>query len=499
MASFYNYNNSLYGKQTPSYGHYYGKSLNVKQNDSKPNALSPFSSSGQMMISNNRTNYHYLQQQTIADSKVVAKPKDDNKENFTNTVNKNFFGMYDNTKKENTIAKDAYSMINNFEQNHIKGNNQLQQQEPKGYKVPTPLVYGVSSAASGVTNTRFGFNYGSSNLYNTLKNNAFYKQQEEPYYSNNPILSNRTNIGTPYQIPKPTKPSITEPLVTSIKSPVPKSKIARVCKVSSLSRAGADYTGTTKTNQDSYLNKTYSQSQHVFGVFDGHGYHGHFVSQAIKQFFNDLPFTSLSSPTSLQSSFATLSSQVQSARTYDSNNSGSTCVLVSVDSTTNKMYCANCGDSRAILITATGNIIALSRDHKPDLFEEKKRIEQQGGRVDRVYGMGPYRVWLKNENYPGLAMSRSIGDGVAHSVGVSDLPEIKEFDMEKVEPLAMIVSSDGVWEFMSNEDVKGIVEKYYYNKDSEGCANEIVQKSLEKWQYEGYAVDDITTVVVFFE
>ena len=114
MASFYNYNNSLYGKQTPSYGHYYGKSLNVKQNDSKPNALSPFSSSGQMMISNNRTNYHYLQQQTIADSKVVAKPKDDNKENFTNTVNKNFFGMYDNTKKENTIAKDAYSMINNF-------------------------------------------------------------------------------------------------------------------------------------------------------------------------------------------------------------------------------------------------------------------------------------------------------------------------------------------------------------------------------------------------
>ena len=163
------------------------------------------------------------------------------------------------------------------------------------------------------------------------------------------------------------------------------------------------------------------------------------------------------------------------------------------------MYCANCGDSRAILITATGNIIALSRDHKPDLFEEKKRIEQQGGRVDRVYGMGPYRVWLKNENYPGLAMSRSIGDGVAHSVGVSDLPEIKEFDMEKVEPLAMIVSSDGVWEFMSNEDVKGIVEKYYYNKDSEGCANEIVQKSLEKWQYEGYAVDDITTVVVFFE
>ena len=30
---------------------------------------------------------------------------------------------------------------------------------------------------------------------------------------------------------------------------------------------------------------------------------------------------------------------------------------------------------------------------------------------------GPYRVWLRNENFPGLAMSRSIGDFVAGSVG----------------------------------------------------------------------------------
>ena len=36
--------------------------------------------------------------------------------------------------------------------------------------------------------------------------------------------------------------------------------------------------------------------------------------------------------------------------------------------------------------------------------------------------MGPHRVWLKHENYPGLAMSRSIGDACAHSVGVSALP-----------------------------------------------------------------------------
>lgn len=38
--------------------------------------------------------------------------------------------------------------------------------------------------------------------------------------------------------------------------------------------------------------------------------------------------------------------------------------------------------------------------------------------------MGPMRVWLKTENVPGLAMSRSIGDFVAASVGVSAEPGI---------------------------------------------------------------------------
>ena len=32
--------------------------------------------------------------------------------------------------------------------------------------------------------------------------------------------------------------------------------------------------------------------------------------------------------------------------------------------------------------------------------------------------VGPARVWLKTQNIPGLAMSRSLGDTVAHTVGV---------------------------------------------------------------------------------
>ena len=66
-------------------------------------------------------------------------------------------------------------------------------------------------------------------------------------------------------------------------------------------------------------------------------------------------------------------------------------------------------------------------DHKPDLPDEKARILAVGGRVFAVKyddGIdGPARVWLAHADIPGLAMSRSLGDTVAHKAGVSSEPQ----------------------------------------------------------------------------
>ena len=43
--------------------------------------------------------------------------------------------------------------------------------------------------------------------------------------------------------------------------------------------------------------------------------------------------------------------------------------------------------------------------------------------------VGPSRVWLKDQELPGLAMSRSLGDGLAHSVGVSCEAEVDEITL----------------------------------------------------------------------
>lgn len=88
-----------------------------------------------------------------------------------------------------------------------------------------------------------------------------------------------------------------------------------------------------------------------------------------------------------------------------------------------------------------------------------------GGRVEPYVGInifktytennefvGPARVWLKEQQIPGLAMSRSFGDEVAASVGVIAEPEITEWSF-KPEDKFMILASDGVWEFISSDEV----------------------------------------------
>ena len=50
-------------------------------------------------------------------------------------------------------------------------------------------------------------------------------------------------------------------------------------------------------------------------------------------------------------------------------------------------------------------------------------------------------------------MARSLGDLVAASVGVIPEPEVLEFEID-VNDRFIVLASDGVWEFLTNENVK---------------------------------------------
>ena len=243
----------------------------------------------------------------------------------------------------------------------------------------------------------------------------------------------------------------------------------------------------------------------LWGVMDGHGEFGHFVAQFIQ---DRLP-TALAEQSDLKHNpaQAILSAVERMCAELSEANinvafSGSTCVFgLKVGE---RLYVANIGDSRCIMCrqTATGELqaIGLSTDQKPENPDEKARIIKAGGRVEPLPGppgedCGPSRVWLAEVDVPGLAMSRSVGDEVSQTVGVISTPEVIVHEITS-EDIFCVWASDGVWEFLSNQQVCSIVWKY--QQDLNEAATQLVEESQKQWKKEEEVVDDITCVIVKF-
>jgi serine/threonine protein phosphatase PrpC len=110
--------------------------------------------------------------------------------------------------------------------------------------------------------------------------------------------------------------------------------------------------------------------------------------------------------------------------------------------------------------------------------------------------IGPARVWLGDAGLPGLAMSRSIGDKLAASCGVSSLPEVSMVDITP-DDLFAIWASDGIWEFISSQKAAEIVSKC---KDAPEACRVLTDAATQCWaENETDVSDDISCVIVFFK
>jgi serine/threonine protein phosphatase PrpC len=274
-----------------------------------------------------------------------------------------------------------------------------------------------------------------------------------------------------------------------------------------------------KVNQDRdfIFHNFVSGFENIFmGVCDGHGLFGHEISEYIKENLPmdlnriikskklDLNKDDLSKV--LIDTFDMENNSLLRNKQIDSDLSGSTCV--SVIYTPQKLIIANLGDSRCVLGKKINNIEwkyeNLSRDHKPDVKEEADRIKKAGGRIRPMIDedgcfVGPMRVYMKDKDMPGLAMTRSFGDYLASIAGTISIPEVKEHILSK-EDKFIILASDGLFEFISSEEVGNIVKGYYEKNDIVGCCEFLYKESYRKWiQEEEDTVDDITIILVFFE
>ena len=293
----------------------------------------------------------------------------------------------------------------------------------------------------------------------------------------------------------------------------------RVKSVSSQSQAGKGEDGFTKVNQDSYLvlqNEYNLKDFNIFCVMDGHGVNGHLVSRFTTKYFTSF-FKKNKKMNSSNSSedqifyrlkkndyevlkrvFRHAERDLEKDGEVDANFSGTTCVMVF--QVGERIICANVGDSRAIMVKGD-KAIPLSFDQKPDDPEESKRIKENGGEISQYEEdgekSGPFRVWQKGEAYPGIAMSRSIGDFIASKLGVIPEPKFIEEKIDK-DTKFIIAASDGIWEFLDNDTVKKITMPYYEKNDPNGACKELIKRATEFWNQEDIVVDDITCIVVFF-
>lgn len=281
-----------------------------------------------------------------------------------------------------------------------------------------------------------------------------------------------------------------------------------------------------KKNQDILIMEEDEKTGTILlAVFDGHGEAGDGVSQFFRAqlpptLFAHPEFDKLSSRTAntggelgsdtfgvkgqgldgwekaLQESVAFLEKNLLRDSSIDTEFSGTTAVINLIRG--NLCLTANIGDSRITLGRSEDKghkALALSDDHKPDRPDEKERIIKKGGRVFAVEyddGIdGPFRVWLGHMDVPGLAMARSLGDTVAHSAGVISEPEFSLYEFDANDKY-IVVASDGLWEFMTDQEVIDIVAT---QTECRRAVDLLIMEANGRWMKEEQVIDDTTVIV----
>ncbi|CAK7269055.1 Protein phosphatase 2C 2 [Sporothrix epigloea] len=239
--------------------------------------------------------------------------------------------------------------------------------------------------------------------------------------------------------------------------------------------------------------KSHDSKISFFGVYDGHGgdkvalFAGDHVHKIVAK---QESFKKCNYELALKDGFLATDRAILNDPRYEEEVSGCTaCVSLITD---DKIYCANAGDSRAVL-GVKGRAKPLSFDHKPQNDGEKARITAAGGFVDfgRVNG--------------NLALSRAIGDfefkksaelppeqqivTVYPDVTVHELGDNDEF---------LVIACDGIWDCQSSQAVvefvrRGIAAKQDLDKICENMMDNCLASNSETG---GVGCDNMTMTII---
>ncbi|RKP23417.1 phosphatase 2C-like domain-containing protein, partial [Syncephalis pseudoplumigaleata] len=206
----------------------------------------------------------------------------------------------------------------------------------------------------------------------------------------------------------------------------------------------------------------------LYAVFDGHGSEGHKAAAYVKRIFievleNYRQLLIVEPAAAIKRTFREINDLLVENEDVDTYMSGTTASVVIRRG--NQLILAHLGDSRVGREEKEANDDAMRdvySDHNCTDPQELDRVLRSGARVQQLQddgaGDGPLRIFKGSLPYPGIVVSRSLGDDVAQRLGVLCEPEVQIRELTP-DDCYLILATDGVWDGMSSEAAVALVDR----------------------------------------
>lgn len=173
-----------------------------------------------------------------------------------------------------------------------------------------------------------------------------------------------------------------------------------------------------------------------------------------------------------------------------------------------QIFCANAGDSRAIL-SRGGRVVALSEDHKPENPGETARITKAGGYVQHMPGGARVQGDLNLSRAMGDLRYKKPENLPPEEQIVTVFPEVRTFSLTSEDEF-MVLGCDGIWERSGNQEMVDFVRPRLATMNGEKSGTglskicgDICDKGLcpsmdtaENHSFDGTGCDNMTVMIV---
>lgn len=236
-----------------------------------------------------------------------------------------------------------------------------------------------------------------------------------------------------------------------------------------------------------------------FAVYDGHGgvecsefmkenLHNYIREQLIKHPLK-LSFVNKALYEAIREAFHACDLAFKAQHTREADTQGATAIVCLIIG--DRIIACNLGDSKAVLCR-NGRAVELSIDHKPELPEERQRIQENGGFVafGRLCGR--------------LAVSRSFGDfsfkaNSDTNIGnlMESCPDIKEVYINPQEDEFLLLACDGMFEAFTPQAVVTLIrEKLARMQSTEQDPSRVIREVVNEAVYSRRTRDNVSAILV---